>query len=128
MMEPNAAVKNEILAIEQRWVQAHRELDVDAIEQILSDDFQQIEPEGRVTGKADLLDSYRSGTRRWDLAESDEYRMIGNEHLVVLIGRWRGRGENDGERFDYSARFTAVYVRHESGWKLAAECSIPIQP
>ncbi len=51
----------EVIAAERRWGQAHRDLDLDALENLLEDDYVQIRPDGSVIGKREALESYRSG-------------------------------------------------------------------
>lgn len=116
----------EILNVERRWVEAHRNLDLDSISDILADDYRQIQADGRVIGKDELIQSYSSGNRRWEIAESDDYevRLLGS--AALLIGRWRGKGENNGEAFDYTARFLAVYRLDEGEWKLVSDVSVPL--
>ena len=119
--------KDELLAVEKAWGDAHRALDVDTIEDILSDQYRQVQPGGKVIGKKELLASYRSGQRRWEIAESDQHevRILGKS--AILIGRWRGKGENAGKPFDYQARFLAVYQLEDGAWKLISDISVPIE-
>ena len=119
---------NEVITVERRWVRAHREMNIDVIKEILAEDYRQIQSDGSVINKADLIASYLSGKRNWEYADSDQYEINLYGDIAVLIGRWRGRGENDGQRFDYSARFLAIYVRRDGIWKLAADQSTPISP
>ena len=123
MSRSAAGVIDEVIEVERRWVQAHRELDIAAIGEILTEDYLQIRADGTVIGKAEALQSYRSGKRRWDYADSDEYRVAVHGDVAILVGRWKGRGENDGERFDYTARFMAIYVRRDGVWQLVADQS-----
>lgn len=116
-----------ILAVEERWVAAHRSLDLRSIDAILSDDFRQILPDGSVVGKEELLASYRSGSRRWEIARSDELEVHIRGEIAWVIGRWRGKGENNGVAFDYQARFLAIYGLEAGEWKLTAELSNPIE-
>jgi ketosteroid isomerase-like protein len=117
----------EVLEVECLWVAAHRNLDLEILRDILSDDCRQIQSDGTVIGKEDLLNSFRSGFRRWEVAISDEYevRLLGN--VALLIGLWRGVGENNGEKFDYSARFLAVYQLEYGEWKLISDVSVPLE-
>jgi ketosteroid isomerase-like protein len=119
--------KDEIIAVEQAWAEAHRTLDLNSIENILSDQYRQVKADGKVIGKGELLESYRSGQRNWEIAESDhhEIRLLGN--VALLIGRWRGKGENKGQGFDYSARFLAVYQLENGDWKLVSDVSVPLE-
>lgn len=111
------ADKNQVIRTEQRWVHAHRDLNVADIEDILDEDFRRIE-EDRVVGKQEVVASYKSGQRQWELAEGTGYSVQVFGSFAVVVGTWRGRGVNHGERFDYHARFLAVYVKRSAGWKL----------
>ena len=115
-----------LIKTERKWTEAHLSLDLTALEDILSDQYRQIQSDGTVIGKEELLTSYRSGDRRWDVAESDEHevRLLGD--FALLIGRWRGVGINEGEEFDYSARFLAVYQLEDFKWKLIADISVSL--
>jgi ketosteroid isomerase-like protein len=115
------------LDVERRWVVAHRDLDLDTIELILADDYRQIQGDGTVIGRDDLIQSYASGSRYWEIAESDEFEIRLSGNVALLIGRWRGRGENDGQAFDYTARFLAVYRLDGGQWKLVSDVSVPLE-
>ena len=115
-----------VIEAERQWVQAHRDLDIHALERLVANDYRQIRDDGFVIGRDEFIASYRSGTRSWEIAESDQYdvRLFGE--VALLIGRWRGKGVHNGKHFDYSARFLAVYVLEDGKWKLASDVSIPL--
>lgn len=115
----------EVLEVERRWVQAHLDLDLETLERILDDQYAQLQPGGQIVGKRDLLASYSSGRRRWEVAHSEPIRVVILGETTLLYGRWRGKGINHGEPFDYETVFLAVYRRRSDGWKLAADLSIP---
>ena len=116
-----------LIAVEKAWAAAHRVLDLDTIEDLLSDQYRQIQAHGNVIDKDELLASYRSGKRRWDIAESDQYEIRFFGEVALLIGRWRGKGQNQGKEFDYTARFLAVYHLEFGAWKLVSDVSIPLE-
>jgi len=93
-MHDQSSKISQIIAVERSWAAAHLNLDYALIEEILSDNYRQIQPDGNLLGKEDLLASYRSGLRSWEIAESDdlEIRLLGD--TALLIGRWRGKGVN----------------------------------
>ncbi|MGH3144506.1 MAG: nuclear transport factor 2 family protein [Rubrobacter sp.] len=102
-MERSAAAE-EVLRAEREWLLAHLRLDVPALEGLMAPDYAQIDSEGSVVGREQVLDSFRSGERGWSEAHSDEHsvRVYGN--TAVVVGRWRARGTNAGLTFDYAAR------------------------
>ena len=123
---PKEIAVQEVIAVEREWVQALRDLDLDAIERILAEDYTQIQADGSVIGKLEALASYRSMTRRWEQADSMDYHVRIEGQVALLIGLWKARGENDGERFDYQARFLSVYVRRDGRWQLLSDQSTPL--
>jgi ketosteroid isomerase-like protein len=116
----------EVLAVEKEWVAAHRTLNVDVLSRILGENYRQIKPDGSVIGKDELLNSYRSGERTWEIGKGEDYEVRILGEVALVIGRWTGRGVNSGQRFDYSARFLAVYQNVEGDWKLVSDVSIPL--
>ena len=96
-MEIESKIIEEVLDVERLWVAAHRRMDLDALSNILSDDYRQIQSDGTVIAKGELLESYRSGLRKWEIAECDEHEDRLLCDVGLLIGCWRGVGENDGE-------------------------------
>ena len=116
-----------VIATERRWVEAHRQLDLDTLAEIMADDYTQIRSDGSVINKAQALASYASSNRYWDFAVSDQYQVKIYGNTAILVGRWIGRGQNADEAFDYAARFLAIYVKTPSGWKLTADQSTSIE-
>lgn len=116
----------EVIAAERAWVQAHRGLDLDALEGLMAEEYLHILPDGSVIGKQADLASYRRGDRHWDYAESDQYHVEVFGDAAVLVGRWRARGVNAGEPFDYAARFLSVYVKRAGRWQMVVAQSTPL--
>lgn len=121
-----ADIHNEVLAVERAWTEAHLRGDVATIAALMAPDYVRIQADGSVADRAAVLAAYVPEQRHWELAEGDEYdvRIYGDTALV--IGRWRARGINHGERFDYAARFLSVYVRRGGRWQMVAEQSTEI--
>jgi ketosteroid isomerase-like protein len=121
----NADLTVAVLAAEQRWVQAHLDMDLETIAALLSDDYRQLQPDGTTIGKQELLASYGSGERYWEIAASSDHdiQVIGN--VAIMLARWRGKGINAGEPFDYRAPFLCIYVLEAGEWKLYLDASMP---
>jgi ketosteroid isomerase-like protein len=64
-------------------------------------------------GKEQALASIRSGERGWEeVHNSDEYDVRIYGDTAVVVGRWRARGANAGQPFDYAAHYVSVWVEH----------------
>ena len=116
----------EVLQAERAWVEAHRRLDIATLDRLMAEEYKHIRADGVVVGKAADLASYQTGDRYWEHAESDEYDIQLYGQTAVLIGRWRARGVNAGEGFDYAARFISVYVKRGGRWQMVAAQSTPL--
>ncbi len=114
-----------LMAREQAWAEAHRSLDLELLADILADDFVRLEPDGSLIDKEQLLASYKD--RHWEIAESSDHSVRLQGETALIVGRWRGKGVNGGEPFDYAARFISVYVHRHDGWKMLTETAIPLQ-
>ena len=109
------------------WARAHLELDVDRINEIMSDDYQQRQADGSILDKAKVLASYQSGKRIWDIAEPTDHHVQISGQLAIVIGRWRGKGVNHDQAFDYHARFLSIYRLEDQVWRMIFDQSIPEQ-
>ena len=119
----NAQDAQAVADAELELAAAHRLLDLEAFERFLHPDYAIIQPGGRVEGKEETLASLRSGRRRWEIARSDQLDVRIYGDAAVVISRWRGKGQNGDQRFDYRARVLAVWVRRDGRWRNVAAMS-----
>jgi len=119
-MTDNQDLIAEVLQAEEALATAHQQLDLDAFARLLHPDYAIIQPGGRIESKADTLASLRAGGRYWEIARSDQLEVRLYGRTAVVIGRWRGKGQNGPQAFDYSARFLAVWVKGPAGWQMVA--------
>lgn len=116
----------EVLAVEYAWTEAHLRGDVQTLEAIMAFDYLKIQSDGSLSDKKTTLASYQPDRRAWDVARGDEYDVRIYGETAVVIGRWTARGNNDGQPFDYAARFLSIYVRRDGRWQMVAEQSTEI--
>jgi ketosteroid isomerase-like protein len=93
----------------------------------MTDEYHRIESDGSVSDRAQTLARYTPETRYWEKAEGDDYIVRVYGDTAIVIGRWTARGVNNGERFDYQARFLSVYVKENGEWRMIAEQSTEIK-
>ena len=120
------AAVEEVLRAEREWLLAHLRLDVQALDALMAPDYAQVDREGSVVGRERILDSFRSGERGWEEAHSDEHSVRVYGDVAVVVGRWRARGANAGEAFDYAARYVSVWVLRDGRWRMVSDQSTPI--
>ncbi len=115
-------MEKEVLQAEKLWLQAHQNLDLELLEQLMHPDYVIIQPGGIVGSKVDALKSYQEG-RNWEEANIEDLDIRVYGDTAVVVGKWQARGINQGQSFDYQARYISVWVRHEGSWKMAADQS-----
>jgi len=109
-----------VIQAEQALAAAHLTLDIATIDRLLHPNYVIVQPGGVHETKAQTLASLTAGDRHWELAESDEMAVRLYADTAVVTGRWRGRGRNGVEHFDYRARFLSVWVRAAGEWRNVA--------
>ena len=127
-MSDSQSIIDDIIAVENRWVKAHRAMDLETIAYLMDDEYQKIDDCGALLDKAQTLATYKPEQRRWEEAASDQLEVKIFGDTALLTGRWRAKGVNRGHHFDYTARFVTVYIRRTDGWKLLFEQSTPVAP
>ena len=124
MIEPNTDDQQALLNTEQAWIQAHRDMDLQKIREILDDDYTQLKSDGTLIDKQALLADYSTGNRHWEIAVSEPIKVQTVGDIGLLYGKWRGKGENHHQPFDYETYFLAVYRKRDAVWKLLADASL----
>jgi ketosteroid isomerase-like protein len=115
-----------VLQAERDLAEAHLRLDLPRFDELLHPDYVIIQPGGKVEDKAETLASLQTGTRLWEIARSDEMDVQIYGETAVVVGRWRGKGQNGDISFEYSARFLSVWIYEEGMWRNVAAQSTEI--
>ena len=116
----------EVLAAEEEWTQAHLNTDVKSIDRLMHPDYTIIKPDGDIWNKETALASYIPGKRDWTQAESSEHRVRIYGDTAIVIGLWKAKGENNGITFDYSARYTSLWVIENNKLRMVSDQSTEI--
>ena len=105
-----------LMRLNQEYVDAFMNGDVEWYHEHLTDDFEVIESDGSVLNKADFLSSTAKGPDVVDYKlEEVRFRIYGDVALVRATGLWTGKNGFQG-----LSRFTDVHVKTANGWKTVA--------
>lgn len=102
---------------ERALAKAHITMDLAIIDELLHKDYTIVQPGGKIETKQDVLDSYKTGHRHWDEAGVDELVVKVYGEMARVVGLWRAVGINNGESFDYRARFISIWIKEQGEWK-----------
>jgi ketosteroid isomerase-like protein len=115
-----AAAEKEIQAVELQRYKAMVAADYAALDKLLADDLLYAHSSGDIDDKSKLVGAMRSGARTYKKMTTDDTRYRVDGRLAVVTGRVAVEVARDGKPTNFKARFTAVYEKAPSGWRLAA--------
>ena len=105
-----------LLRLNQEYVDAFMNADVDWYREHLADDFEVIESDGSLLNKADFLLNTLKGPDVIDYKlVSVEVRLYRDVALVRATGLWTGKNGCQG-----LSRYTDVYLKTTIGWKIVS--------
>jgi ketosteroid isomerase-like protein len=109
-----------VLRIQREWMEAVRDKNVAALDEILADDYTYTDSRGRVTTKADSLRQARATGGRMKAFHTSEAKALVHGDVAVVTGRVRIEGEAGGQPYDSEVRFTDVLARIDGRWRAIA--------
>ena len=112
-LKRDASDQTILMQLNQEYVDAFMNADVEWYREHLTDDFEVIESDGSTLNKGEFLSNTAKGP---DVAEYKlqdvKVRIFGDVALVRASGLWTGRNGFQG-----LSRYTDVYLRTGNGWK-----------
>lgn len=114
------AVEQALIQLEHDWCSAVVSNDTSALERILSDDFTEVSPAGKLGNKtATLMDAK---TERVDVCVNDAMRVRVYGNVAIVVGRSKMKYKG----FDGQLRFTDTFIRRDGRWQCVASQDTPI--
>jgi len=105
--DSDSDVGAKILAMERIWSQAYVSKDPKALERILDDAFVNVDSDGKMQTKADLLAEVKTSTAMQFLTESMTVRLHGN--TAIVTGVFLIKGVEHGKPYAQRERFVDFY-------------------
>jgi len=115
-----SSTEQDVRKFERRLIEAAVQRDAETLDRLYADDFIFTGSLGEVLNKEQAIASYRAGEIRYESVETDEVdvRLYGD--TAVSVGRATIKAHYRGQDFSGPYRYTAVYVKRESGWQEVA--------
>lgn len=115
-----AASEKEILEAQDRRFAAMIAGDAAALAPLLADELTYTHSNGRVETREQFLESIRSKGLQYRSIEPADMAVRVYGAAAVVTGRAAMKVTSNGQDLAMEVRFTAVHVRREGGWLLAA--------
>lgn len=106
--------------VDQMFADAMVKADVVALANTYADDYVFTDPAGRVSHKAELLDSFTRGAIKIRAQEISDVHVNVYGEVAVEIGKLTSRATRDGKDSSGTFRFTRVWVRRDGRWQTVA--------
>jgi len=125
---PEQDAKN-VSALDTKYQAAVKANDAATMAQILADDFALVTGQGKVYGKADLIDSARKKEVTYERQDEEpgtqKVRVWGDTAVVTAL-LWIKSVQGD-KPADYKLWFSDTYVRTPAGWRYVfGQASLPL--
>jgi ketosteroid isomerase-like protein len=118
-----------VAALDTKYQAAVKSNDTAIMDQILADDFVLVNGRGKVSSKADLIESARKKEvtyeRQDDESGTQKVRVWGDTAVVTAL-LWI-KAVQVGKPIDYKLWFSDTYVRTPAGWRYVfGQASLPL--
>jgi ketosteroid isomerase-like protein len=118
-----------VAALDTKYQAAVKSNDAATMDQILADDFVLVNGRGKVSSKADLIESARKKEVAYERQDEElgtqKVRVWGNTAVVTAL-LWI-KAEQGGKPVDYKLWFSDTYVRTPTGWRYVfGQASLPL--
>ena len=112
---------DEVSKLLERFAEAQRASDLDALAELLTDDFKLVGPLGFVVPKQQWLEQFRTGALQIESLAWDEVdvRTYAYANFAIAIGKLTQAATYAQNRSDGQFRVTAIVIGHGATWQLA---------
>ena len=121
-----STAREELLALEARWNDAHIYADTSTLYRLWADDIIVIVPDMRPFTKDDLKSFWRSGRSNITRHETSNVTVRGYDNSAVVEGRLRREQSISGQVEVNDWRFTKIYVRRNGRWQVVSYHASPL--
>jgi ketosteroid isomerase-like protein len=125
-----SARSGEIGKLLDRFAEAQTLPDLNALSELLTEDFKLVGPLGFVVSRNQWLEQFRSGALQIESLEWDELdiRLHPYPGFAIAIARLTQAATYADNRSDGQFRVTAIAIGHGASWHLAGAHYSPIAP
>lgn len=114
------SVEQELIKIENGWVEAELKKDVALLDRILADDFTDTDSEGNVMTKAQDLEVLKSGAYVGTSMVLDNIKVRVYGEAAVVTGRNTIKGQYKGKDVSVQRQWTDTFIRRDGRWQCVA--------
>lgn len=120
-------VEKAVAALEQQWLQSQKTNNPDLVAPLIADKFVGTGPDGKVTGKAELLADAKA--TKYSSMEYEDVKVTVFGDTAIATGSSKSKGTDaSGKPMDDHVRWTDTWVKMPGGkWQCVASHVSPIK-
>lgn len=124
----SADARKALLRVREEYDKAWLRQDSTSFQRLLAEDYVQIDPEGKVLSKADVIANAKSGSVKIEIGRTDDLkvRIFGN--TAITTGRWTEKGTTKGKPFEDVMQNVVVLFRDRGQWRVVSDQVTLIRP
>lgn len=111
--------------LERELVAAIAKTDLAAYDRIVADDYVVIDATGKEITKAEVMASYRDGTRKYTDLEIFDVRSRLFGDTAIVTARTKGKRRENGQDIVNDVRYVRVYARRGGVWRAVSQMATP---
>ena len=112
--------EKELLKLENEWADAIFRLDTKTIDRLEADEWTIIDPNGKLSTKAEDLNNLRSGKLKFQSFQNEELKVKVHGKTAIVTGLSTIQGTSEGNDITGHYRFTDVLVKKDGTWRAVA--------
>ena len=116
----SSKAESEIRQLEDRRIQAMLKADAEELNQVLADDLTYTHSSGQVDSKSQLVESLKSGERKYQMIEPRDVKVRLYGEAAVVTGRAKLKTVSKGQESSFQVQFTDVYAKKKGHWQMVA--------
>jgi ketosteroid isomerase-like protein len=121
-------VSRDLIELTEKWAQAEQSGDVEALRELLTDDFIEVGPVGFMLTKDQWLHRYQSGGLQYTSYTVTDLQPRVYGDAAVVVGVMSQEGTVEGRPVPGQFRATHIFVKQDGGWRAAGWHISPMGP
>ena len=114
------------LALEEKWNDAYKRGDIEAMNALLADDFIITVEDGATYSKTGYIAHLRDSSEHVAVTEISDVKVRLHANIAVVTGAYLEKGTAKSKPYEYNDRFTDIWMKGEGKWQLvASHYSVP---
>ncbi len=121
-MKAGGGVAQAVTQMEQAWASNSKAGNVDAVAANLADSFVELDSDGGLYTKAQMLDRMKGA--KWQTNEVSNIKVTVHGNTAIATGSWQGKGTSAGKSIDQKENWVDTWMKMANGkWQCVASAS-----